>query len=234
MKLTLKRLSNIIGFILWMLFTTPLSAQNNKEDYLGSWSVLSIDHRLDKKISIPTIGILQHYELFNHYEFAFFRTGISLHLNPKVTTTIGYGYLSSEPFSKNREAKGGTQHWMYEEVYLRSHLQKFAFDHRFRHETRWIRKDGERFHPYHRLRYRFQLKHPIRKNYYIRGFNELFINLQKSPFNQNRSYVGLGAYLNDDISLDIGYMRNAFSDANFDRIRICLSFRLDYRKNTAD
>lgn len=215
--------------LLTILIGICLQAQKEQEEFFGTWVVVAGNNRISEKFSIPTVGILRHYELFKHYEFAFIRTGLTYQITPNVSGTLGYAFLDSEPFVISPEAKGVRQHWMYEELSLTSPMGKLDLSHRYRLESRWLLKD-EGTVLNHRMRYRLQLKYPIGQKLYINFFNETFVAFQEPLFNQNRLQLGLGYKASSSIRLELGYLKNHFNNVDYDRIRAALLFKTDFRK----
>ncbi|NHF59447.1 DUF2490 domain-containing protein [Flavobacteriaceae bacterium TP-CH-4] len=216
----------LLFFILIGLHT---AAQKGEEDCFGTWAVVSGDHRISEKLSIPTVGVLRHYELFQHYEFAFVRTGLTYRFNGTLSGTVGYAYLDSEPFIISPEAKGAQQHWLYEELVLKSTLGNLNLSHRYRLESRWILKtEGTILR--HRMRYRLQLKYPMGKRLYANLYNEVFVAFQEPLFNQNRLHLGLAYVVCPSLRFEVGYLKNHFPDIHCDRIRLGLVFKTDWTK----
>ncbi|MDT0677910.1 hypothetical protein [Autumnicola musiva] len=58
-----------------------ISAQN-PENMVGSWMLISGQHKISKNWSIPTITILQHYRVYEDFQFVLARTGLSYRFNP--------------------------------------------------------------------------------------------------------------------------------------------------------
>lgn len=213
-------------FVLLFVFTNFISyTQTLDENRAGSWLVISGNNKIHERWSIPTVGILRHHDILEQYEFAFFRTGVSYQLNPSSTFTTGVAHLSSKNYTGSEEFKNATQFWVYEEYTLKMK----AFSHRWRLETRW-KKNAESLHINNRVRYRLLYIKPLSKNTYIKSFNEIFLNLERPLFNQNRAYIGLGHILTPSIKLDIGYLKNHFKTSDHDVIRMGVTFKTDFTK----
>jgi hypothetical protein len=202
--------------------------QKEKGDCLGTWTVVSGKHVISDRLSIPTIGILRNYEVFHRYEFAFFRTGLTYQISPKFSGTLGYAYLDSKLFIDSPEALGAQQQWLYEELSHKMTLGKLGIFNRVRVESRW------KLNPMwtdisHRTRYKFLLTRPIWDNFYLKFYNELFINLQESLFNQNRLHLGIGYKFTTNFKIEMGYLKNHFLSINYDRLRLGIIFNTDLR-----
>lgn len=218
-----KYLLAFISVFFMVTFYTTIQAQKNREDAVaGSWVVIAGNNKISKKWSVPVVGVIRDYEFFNHYELGFFRTGITYDFKQIVNITFGYGYLDSDAFIENEE--GTKQHWLYQEFYLKPIKSSVPLSHRYRWEARWIKK-AENTNLQHRIRYRVRWNHSLNKNLYTTIFNELFISLQQPTFNQNRLHVGIGYRLTKSLKVEFGYLKNHFTKAHYDRVRIGLVFK---------
>lgn len=204
-----------------LLFKSSLLPAQTIDDHLGSWTEIIGQNLISEKWSIPTTVILQHYEVLNEFQFILLRSGLTYHFSNTSAIALGYDYFYSESFSGENSV---IQHRMWEELSLRSNYSKWNISHRYRLESTWTKQEPEYAFD-HRLRYRLKLEHPLYRKVYITSFNEIFINLDKPYFNQNRIHVGLGYTLYPDLKLEIGYFKNHFSQLHFDRIRLGLVFK---------
>jgi hypothetical protein len=226
-----KQFYHIVFFAAFFsLINTILHGQDNSENRSGSWLVVDGNNKIHKNWSIPIVGILRHHDIFEKYEFAFIRTGVTYQFNEASTFTTGIAFLSSKNYTGSEDFKNATQFWVYEQYTLTSKSKGNIISHRWRLETRW-KKNADELHINNRIRYRFQYMKPIYKNIHIRSFNELFFNLESPLFNQNRFYIGLGQTLSPSIKIDIGYVKNHFSNSDHDAIRMSLTFKTDFTKN---
>ncbi|MEO1012930.1 MAG: DUF2490 domain-containing protein [Bacteroidota bacterium] len=219
-----------ICLTLTLFLSLTVFSQSNRDEILGTWLVASGTHRVSNKISIPTIGILRYYEFLHHYELSFFRTGITYRFGPKVSATVGYGFLNSEPFIQSQEARGAFyQNWLYEQLTLKDSFGKLKLSHRYRLESRWIHTpEGTNLR--NRVRYRVKGIYPLGQDYFISASNEIFISLQAPLFNQNRMHIGAGRVFTPSLKLEVGFMKNHFSTANYEYLFVEFSFKTDLRK----
>ncbi|MEM8845970.1 MAG: DUF2490 domain-containing protein [Bacteroidota bacterium] len=206
------------------LLVTPLFSQVDIENNYGSWFVISGANSIHENWSIPTVGILRHHGMWENYEFGFFRTGINYQKNKKVQFGIGGAFLNSKHYLPEENFEVGNQYWFYQECTIKSQLHYATFTQRFRLENRWIhREETVNFNA--RIRCRFQFTKNLNKRIYIKVFDELFVNINDDFFNQNRFYVGIGSKVSKNISVDIGYLKNHFSTAQNDVVRMGLNFK---------
>lgn len=205
--------------LLLILSSSSLSAQDT-EDLLGSWTEIIGQHEISEKWSIPATVILEHFEVLDKFQFVLLRSGLTYSFSENFSASLGYDYFYSETFSGDNS---NLQHKIWEQLSFKSNYSALKVSHRFRLESAWTKGEGE-YALAHRTRYRLKLEHPLYKKVYITSFSEVFINLRKPYFNQNRIHAGLGYALDADLKIEIGYFKNHFRLAHFDRIRLGLVF----------
>ncbi|MFS4455844.1 DUF2490 domain-containing protein [Maribacter sp. 2304DJ31-5] len=219
--------------ILFVLSSGLNHSQQEQESLPGSWLVVSGTHKISDRLSIPTVGILRHYTLFNQYEFAFFRTGLTYRVNKKTLATAGIAYLNAESHLRDIPARTTEQFWIYEEVVFLAQMEKIALSNRIRLETRWIDTvEGTLLN--NRIRYRLQGTYAINHRIYAKTFNEFFLNLKPPYFNQNRLFVGFGYRFAKNVQGEIGYLKNQFKTASYDRVRLALIFKVNFTNPKSD
>lgn len=219
--------STLLITFISILLTFNTYSQKKREDLIaGSWVVIAGKNQINKKWSIPTVGILRHYGFFKHHEFDFFRTGITYTSRSKTDFTIGYGYLNGDDYETDKP--GTIQHWFYQELSIPKSKTGLPLSHRYRFETRWISKANKTL-VNNRLRYRLKWSHPLGKSFYATAFNEIFISFQKPTFNQNRAHIGIGYTFSKKLKVEAGYLKNHFSSTHYDRFRIGIIFKTDLK-----
>ena len=65
--------------------------------------------------------------------------------------------------------------------------------------------------------------------FFLNFYDELFINLQDDLFGQNRLYGALGVNVTENSSIQIGYLRNQFQNAVYDRLQFAVFYNPDLR-----
>ncbi|WP_420602895.1 DUF2490 domain-containing protein [Flagellimonas sp.] len=221
-KLPLSLISVLTFFI-----CTVDYAQLPHDGSSGSWLEVYGNNKIGDNWSIPIAGILRHNEMLEKYDFSFIRTGISYQLSKSSIFTGGVAFLVSKNYSEIHETTKTYQYWVYEQFALKSKFKRNIISHRWRLENRWIKSDQKK-HWNNRFRYRLQFVRPIYNDTYVKSFNEIFLSLDHSFFNQNRFYIGFGQILSPAIHIEIGYLKNHFkySDRNF--IRMAVTFRTKF------
>ncbi|MEM6893513.1 MAG: DUF2490 domain-containing protein [Bacteroidota bacterium] len=203
--------------------------QFENDDTTDSWLVLNGNHKIHSNWTIPTVMILRHHDMFEAYEFSFFRSGVTYKSGEHSHLGAGFAYLDANSYQHNDIPEKASQFWWYGEYSHKLQLNRNTIAQRLRQETRWI-STPDRSYVNPRVRYRIQFTKPIGTSLYVKTFNEIFLNLEGPTFNQNRFYMGLGQKIASGTTLDIGYLKNHFATSQRDVLRVCLSFRTDFTK----
>ena len=75
-----------------------------------------------------------------------------------------------------------------------------------------------------------QVTLPLTDIFFLNFYDEIFINLQNEAFGQNRLYGALGINITENLSIQAGYLKNHFTDTNFDRLQFGIMYNPDLRK----
>ena len=209
-----------IPFI-FFLFIGLLRGQENDKKDLGSWMVFAINNKISERWSLPVVGILSYESMEDGAEFGFVRSGITYRNSPNLKLTLGTAYVDSQPFDHHEFESLTTQFWLYEEASITTGPH---FRHRMRLENRWINTPKEKQFNL-RFRYRLAFKQRLSKNLFLKCTNEPFFNFHQWRLDQNRFFLGLGAKLGSDLTLEVGYFKTHISKDNYDRIRIALHLK---------
>ena len=211
------------AFFLILFFYGSFLPAQNPEELLGFWTEIVGNTRISEKWSIPATAILQQYKFLDQVEFLLLRAGLTYDLSETTAVTFGYDYISSETFS---EGEPKLQHRLWEQLLWSIRYSDLAVSHRYRLESTWTSNiPGNALS--HRMRYRLRLQHKLYRNLYATAFDEIFINIGRPYFNNNRLHLGLGYIFHPDLRLELGYLKLHFDPAHFDRVRIGLIFRTD-------
>ena len=145
--------------------------------------------------------------------------------------TIGYGYISTDgTFSKPTGEQNTLEHRLYGQFTSKNTLGKFKATHRYRFEQRFIDSPISGKDTQYRSRYLLRVSYPIDKNWFVSAYDEIFINLQEPVFSQNRLYTAVGYHINNNITTQVGYLKNHFTGKNYDRFQIGIWYILDLRE----
>lgn len=204
-------------------------AQETGENSLGSWHMYFGTNKVSDKLSIHTEAQLRYYENGKNFNQLLLRTGLNYHINPNAIATLGYGHITTDgTFEEFPDETNSIEHRIFEQFILKNKVGEFLFEHRYRLEQRFI-DFGDRTDTQHRARYRLQVTLPLTDIFFLNFYDEVFLNLQDDVFGQNRLYGALGINVTSNLSAQVGYMKNHFPNANFDRLQIGVIYNPDLR-----
>lgn len=207
-------------------------AQETGENQWGAWYMYFGTNRLSERFSIHSEAQLRLYETTNNFNQLLLRTGLNYHIKPSAIATLGYGYIATDgTFDEPPGSPDSREHRIFEQFILTNSVWKIAIEHRYRLEQRFLDPGSD---TQHRARYRLQLTLPLSSVFFLNFYDEVFLNLQDEVFGQNRAYAALGLRLSPIATLQLGYLKNHFPGAAFDRLQLGFFFNPDLRKtNTA-
>lgn len=213
------------------------------EDETGIWYMYFGMNRVSERWSIHTEAQFRYYETSSNFNQLLLRTGANYHIDPDAMVTLGYAYINTDPtfsdffFIANDIAVEDlrlNEHRIFQQFILRNKVWEFLFEHRYRLEQRFITVGDEQDPSFdrrteHRARYRLQVMLPLTNTFFLNFYDEVFINLQNNLFDQNRLYGAFGVNLTENSNLQLGWLRNQFSSAVFDRFQIGFFYNPDLR-----
>jgi hypothetical protein len=218
---------------------TILSGQQTGEEELGSWFMYFGTNKIKDKWSIHSEAQFRYYETANNFNQLLLRTGLNYHINPDAIATMGYAFIETDPsYTEFDDIMGDilidnnsiSEHRIFEQFILKNKVWEFYFEHRYRLEQRFIQNNyfGTR-DTQHRARYRLQMTVPLTDIFFLNFYDEIFLNLQNEAFGQNRLYAALGVNVSENLSVQAGYLKNHFSQTNFDRLQFGVFYNPDLR-----
>ncbi|RIV42180.1 DUF2490 domain-containing protein [Flagellimonas pelagia] len=221
-------IKKIMGLV-FLFGCLVVKAQQPGEDKLGAWYMYFGTNKVSERFSIHTEAQFRFYETTSNFNQLLLRTGLNYHINPDAIATLGYGYISTDnTFYEFPDEIDSKEHRVFEQFILKNKVWEFLFEHRYRLEQRFL-DFGDATDTQHRARYRLQMTLPLTDTFYLNFYDELFINLQDDLFGQNRLYAAVGVNITENSSLQVGYMRNQFSDAVYDRFQVAVFYNPDLR-----
>jgi hypothetical protein len=216
--------------LLALIFSISTLAQEIGDNKLGSWHMYFGTNKISEKVSIHTEAQLRYYEQAKNFNQLLLRTGVNYHINPNAIATFGYGFIETDgTFSELADLANSTEHRIFEQFILKNKVGQFKFEHRYRLEHRFI-NFADRKETQNRARYRLQVTLPLTDIFFLNFYDEIFLNLQNSVYGQNRLYGAIGLNVTDNLSVQVGYLKNHFPSANFDRLQIGVFFNPDLSK----
>lgn len=209
-------------FVVFLLLlpTDFVSGQGGPdEDQLGSWYMYFFNKSFGEESNFGLQGDLQFraWDYGGDLEQLLLRGGLTYRPDDvNALFTLGYGNITSGAFGDSDATSGESR--IYQEALLPHKLSKrVSLTHRFRYEQRWV--EGQDF----RTRYRYNLFLNVllnkdameKKTVYLALYNELFINGQRDigdgreveVFDRNRTYLGIGYGLRDNLRIQAGWMQ---------------------------
>ena len=218
---------------------TNAQSEITGEDDFGSWFMYFGTNKIADKWSIHTEAQFRYYEMASNFNQLLLRTGINYHINPDAIATLGYGFIDTDPTFREFDVLGGdvlfdnnsiSEHRIFEQFILKNKVWEFKFEHRYRLEQRFVQNNATGIsNTLHRARYRIQMTLPLTDIFFLNFYDEIFINLQNDAFGQNRAYAALGVNVTEDLSMQVGYLKNHFSETNYDRLQIGVFYNTDLR-----
>ncbi len=189
--------------------------------------------KLAEKYSIHSELQVRMYEPLSNFNQLLPRIGLNYHITENTWATLGYAWIPTESFEKDALLVSSKEHRIWQQLMLRNKVGKFAFEHRYRLEQRWI--STETTDSYRdRFRYRLMITAPIGKpelvdnTFFAAFYDELFMNIDNAPFDQNRLYFALGYKLNNALNFQSGYMRHRLGNLSFDRLQFAVFWNPDF------
>ncbi len=215
-------------FILLGLLT--VNAQRPGEDETGAWYMYFGTNKISERFSVHTEAQFRFYETTSNFNQMLLRTGLNYHINPNAIATGGYAFIDTDnTFYEFEGEVNAKEHRIFEQFILKNKVWEFLFEHRYRLEQRFL-DFGRTTETQHRARYRIQMTLPLTNTFFLNFYDELFINLQDDLFGQNRLYGAIGVNITENSSVQLGYLRNQFANAVYDRLQFAVFYNPDLRK----
>jgi len=200
--------------ILLILIVFAANSSYTQQDQLGNWIRYYGTYQLpiknpSKRLSLYTESQLRLFNINSKHQQSLQRIGLNYHsYNQKIKLswmgTIGVARFHTndynepynvDPIIENRVWQqftfwhGVTNNTQYSEG--NSILKLLYFEERSRIEQRWIKENNNTQYQ-NRVRHRLKISYPISRKLYLCVYDELFININKNPYDQNRLYGAIG------------------------------------------
>lgn len=221
--------------VILLLGAIQVKAQTSGEEKLGNWLMYFGTNKLSDKYSLHTEAQLRLFEPVGNFNQLLLRVGLNYHINQKSLVTLGYGYIPTATFEQEQFQASSIEHRIWEQFILTNSIGRLFFEHRYRVEQRWISAALDDFY-LNRLRYRLLVNIPLNHSaliddtFFLSFYDEIFLNVTETPFDQNRLYAALGYKLNSALSVQTGYLRHRLGNNNFDRLQLALFLNTDFSK----
>ncbi len=218
-----------LAALFFILISGYVNAQQPGEDETGSWFMYFGTNKVSERLSIHSEAQFRFYETTSNFNQMLLRTGLNYHIDPNAIATAGYAFIDTDnSFFEFEGEINSKEHRIFEQFILKNKVWEFLFEHRYRLEQRFL-DFGDYTETQHRARYRIQMTLPLTNTFFLNFYDELFINLQDDLFGQNRLYGALGVNVTENSSIQIGYLRNQFQNAVYDRLQFAVFYNPDLR-----
>lgn len=209
----------LILALVFFFSVSALTAQSGPdEDQLGAWYMYFASTDIGNKgFGVQGDYQFRFWEPTGDLEQILLRTGLTYTpANSGVKFTLGYGSITSGVPGESTERSHESR--VYQEALFSQKLgSRFLLTHRIRFEQRWVEGQDTRT----RYRYNLFLNVPfnntrlVKNTVYLALYNEIFINgqtdigdgRQVQLFDRNRTYLGLGYGIKDNLRTQFGWMK---------------------------
>jgi hypothetical protein len=228
----------ILSMISILFISNNIKGQNIEEN-LGSWLMYFGTHKISEKYSLHYETQLRNYEIVSNFNQLLPRVGLNYHIDKNTSVTAGYAFIPTQNiFDLGWEDQIITENRIWQQFILKNKVGNVKIRHRYRLEQRWIKKvdviqisnnttiSEPTFSYKNRARYMVSVKLPISKNeessLFISLYDEIFLNISDSPFDQNRLFAALGYQVNKQMNIQGGYLRHRSGGLNLNRLQLAV------------
>lgn len=209
--------------LLLMSFFQNGQAQTESEEVQGSWFVFVNQHRFNTKLSALTDVQHRSWELAQNFSQLLMRSTLYYKLNSEFQLGLGYGFIITDPsFEKVTGEKTFNEHRIHEDLLFNRSFSNGNWFNRYRLEQRYLPNENNGYDLSQRVRYMSRINYQLTSKFSISAFDEVFLNLERPVFSQNRLYLGMGYQATPMLNVQLGYMKNHFSNANYNRVVLTL------------
>ena len=229
----------IIFYMICMVFISNNVKGQKIEENLGSWFMYFGTHKLSEKYSLHYETQLRNYKIVSNFNQLLPRVGLNYHIDKNTSLTAGYAFIPTQNiFDLGWDEQIITENRIWEQFILKNVINRVKIRHRYRLEQRWIKKVdviqisnntslSEFSTSYkNRARYMLSVKFPISKNeespLFVSLYDEIFLNISDSPFDQNRLFAALGYQINKQMNFQVGYLRHRSGGLNLNRLQLAV------------
>ena len=215
--------------IFYMIFTTFISNNvkgQNIEENLGSWWMYFGTHKFSEKYSLHYETQLRNYEIVSNFNQLLPRVGLNYHIDKNTSVTAGYAWIPTQTsLGEGFDGDLVNENRIWQQFILKNKVGNINFRHRYRLEQRWI-KLGEETKYKNRARYMLSVRLPISKNedspLFLLLYDEIFLNISDTPFDQNRLFAALGYQINKQMNFQLGYLRHRSGGLDLNRLQLAV------------
>jgi hypothetical protein len=223
-----------------------------------AWMMYFGNHRLTDRWGIHTEYQWRRNDFFQQWQQSLMRLGVDYYGKNGAQYTLGYGWIETFPYGAQPIAKAFTEHRIWQQLMLKSKVNRIDFQHRYRLEQRFLENwkttyNGgiELVYSYlfrQRIRYRFLANLPINhpemtdNTLFLSVYDEVFLGfgegIGKNVLDQNRLYAAIGWRFNANVNVQVGYLNqyiiktDGFHHERNHTLQIGFTYNLDFRKES--
>lgn len=243
-----KDMKNIV-----LLITVPLilqtaaigQTQKNVVHNSNAWLMYFGSHKLNEKWGLHLEAQLRRSEFLSEPQQLLLRGGINYHLNAQVFFSAGYCFIETSPYGEQPAKATYPENRLWEQVQIKTQLQKIEWISRFRLEQRFSKLPVENspgvFEPgdavyTNRMRILNRVSIPFKgklitdKSFYFTAYDEIMWNWGENTgpnlLDQNRIYGALGYVIPAVGRLEIGYLLQSIYKSDGIRVEQNHTFQL--------
>lgn len=220
--------------LIWSSMQVSSQIDENK---LGAWYMYFFNAKFqDSNIGFQGDVQFRNWNLGGDLEQLLLRGGVNYQpAGSNIRFTLGYGHITTGVMGEDRSTSSESR--IYQEALLpQQPLPRIFLTHRFRYEQRFVEEQDFRT----RYRYTLFMNLPINKPsvqmgaVYLALYNELFINGQRDIgdgrqvelFDRNRTYLGIGYAMLDNLRVQAGWMKQITDNWSKGQLQVSLHHRI--------
>lgn len=201
-----------------LLTLLQVNAQEPDNNQLGAWYMYFYNTTF-KESNWGIQGDFQYRDWrgLGDREQLLLRSGLTYQPSDSgVKLTLGFANITSGQYGKDIDNPVSENRIYQEALFSNIILKRFLLTHRFRYEQRWVESQDFRT----RYRYNIFVNIPFKGTSLNKGtpyfafYNEIFINGEREIgngrsvqfFDRNRTYLGIGYALKNNLRLQLGWM----------------------------
>jgi long-subunit fatty acid transport protein len=196
---------HLVSVILLLFITYVCAAQGSG---LGSWNIINIKYKLNKKWSLFGEAQLRSLKFYDDFHYHEYKGGVNFQAHANVVLTLAAGdYDTYKEGGNFIKPKNNNELRIWPQVTLTNTIAGLKVEQRYRAEFRFT-SNGYR----NRYRYRVGLSYPFGthkagyKPYFVNASNELFFTNKEPYFERNRVLVSFGYRMSKQYSMQVGYL----------------------------
>jgi hypothetical protein len=211
----------------------------------NAWFMYFGNHKLSDKWGFHLEAQLRRSDFISDPQQLLLRGGINYYLNSQVYFTAGYCFVETYPYGEQPAKTTYPENRLWEQVQIKTQLQKIEWISRFRLEQRFSKLPVEntagdyvpgdavytnRMRILNRLSIPFKGKTIADKSFYFTAYDEIMWNWGENTgpnlLDQNRIYGALGYVIPVAGRLEVGYLLQSIYKADGVRVEKNNTFQL--------